>query len=200
MRQFFKIVAGVAVTIFLGAVGSGLWERFMGPGLDWLTRATVGAISNGHTWYRDSIYVSASKGFHEAQALALYSLVLGLLPLLYAWLLLRHPVISATPRPPSKTRDFMRSSSGYWLTFALTIVVFVTVTFNGLRLRHINETITYALASFEIVRPYVGEEQYARLRSRFYAMRTGAEFDEINRDLIAAAKKFAVKLPEYEPL
>lgn len=40
----------------------------------------------------------------------------------------------------------------------MAMVVIVATAFGSLRLRHINETITYSLVTFEIIRPYIGED------------------------------------------
>lgn len=199
-RKIFKIALGVLATIFLGAIGSGIWERFLGPALDWLTRISIGAFAWGHSSYRDSIYANAAKGFHEAHSLALYTLVLGLLPVLYFMLLQRHPTSRPQPGSTTPTREFIRSRRGYWFIFLVTAVIFVTVMFSSLRLRHINETITYSLATFEIVRPYVGENSYMQYRSRYFSMRTAEEFDAIHSEIIKVAQDNQLRLPQYQPL
>lgn len=200
LQKTLKIVLGIAATIVLGAVGSGLWERFLGPFLDWLTRQTVGAFAWGHSSYRDSIYENAARGFHEAHSLALYTTFIGLLPIAYLFLLRRHPTERQPEGARSPLREFIRSRSGYWLIFALTMAIFVGAAFSALRLRHINETITYSLSTFEIVRPYVGELQYTKYRSRFFAMRNAREFDEVHSELVAIAKANNIRLPDYTPL
>ena len=199
MNRIFKLLLGIVATIFLGAVGSGLWERFLGPALDWLTRSTVGLFASAIGSYRDSIYESAARGFHEAQALALYSIFILMLPLIYLLLLRQHPTLRrSTPSDP--TRAFVRSPRGFWLLAAITFAVTIGAFFATLRLRHINETITYTLGSFEIVRPYVGESKYAEFRSRYYAMRTATEFQVLFSEVAAAAKQHNLRLPAYEPL
>lgn len=199
-KRFLKFTLGVIATIFLGAIGSGLWERFLGPFLDWLSRVTIGAFAWGHASYRDSIYSDAARGFHEAQSLALYTVFLGFLPLLYFWILRRHPTEKRAARDTSVFREIIRSRKGFWLIFALTMVVFISVMFSTLRLRHINETITYSLATFEIVRPFVGEDQYLRYRSRYFSLRTAVEFDALHKEILAVAKVHDIRLPEYQPL
>jgi hypothetical protein len=200
LKKLLKIAAGIFATIVLGAIGSGLWERFLGPFLDWLTRQTIGAFAWGHTSYRDSIYENAAKGFHEVHSLALYMTFLGLLPIAYLFLLQRHPTERRPEGTQSPMREFIRSRKGYWFIFALTMAVFVAVTFSALRLRHINETITYSLSTFEIVRPYVGEREYTKYRSRFFAIRTASEFDALHAEVVAVAKTNNVRLPDYTPL
>ena len=200
LKNTLKIVGGVVATIVLGAIGSGLWERFLGPFLDWLTRQTVGVLAWGHASYRDSIYENAAKGFHEVHSLGLYTTFLSLLPIAYLVLLQRHPTERRPERNHSLVHEFIRSRKGYWFIFVLTMAVFFAVAFIALRLRHINETVTYSLSTFEIVRPYVGELQYTKYRSRFFATRTAAEFDELHAEVVAVAKANNIRLPNYTPL
>lgn len=200
LKKLIKIVLGIAATIVLGAIGSGLWERFLGPFLDWLTRQTVGAFAWGHSSYRDSIYESAAKGFHEVHSLALYITLIWLIPIAYLSLLERHPTERRPEGARSPFRDLIRSRRGYWVIFALTMAIFVGTSFSALRLRHINETITYSLSTFEIVRPYVGELQYAKYRSRYFAMKNAREFDELHAEVVAVAKTNSIRLPDYAPL
>jgi integral membrane sensor domain MASE1 len=199
IRKYIKITVGVIGTIVLGAIGSGLWERVVGPFLDWSAKISVGAISWIITSYKDSIYLNAAKGFHEAHSLALYVLVLSLLPIFYLMLLRRHPAKKADKEQDS-IRDFVRSKKGYWFIYALTFIVIAQVLFSALRLRHVNETITYSLASFEIIRPYVGEDKYLLYRSRYFSMRSANDFYVLQEEISVIAKTYNLPLPVYEPL
>lgn len=196
----FKALAAVATTVFLGALGSGFWEHFLGDWLDWLARQTVRAFAWGLTSYRDSIYETAAQGFHESHALALYTNFLAIIPFAYLLVLRRHPTAHRPQAPRSTTRDFIRSRKGYWLIVVLTMSVLVTVLFTTLRLRHINETITYSLGTFEILRPYMSERQYASYRSRYFSMHSAAEFDALHAEILALARSKHVRLPNYVPL
>lgn len=84
--------------------------------------------------------------------------------------------------------------------FAAAMVVLATFSFNTLRLRHINETITYSLATFEILRPYVGEDKYFIFRSRYFATRTASQFDLLHKEIITIAAEKKLILPDYQPL
>lgn len=198
MNKFLKVLLGIVATITLGAIGSGLWERMLGPSLDWLTHATVGMYASAVGSYSDSIYEKAANGFHEENSLALYGLVISLLPLSYYFLLRRHPTEKRDNSEPIGI--FMRSRRGYWVILCLTIAVTLGTAFTSLRLRHINETITFSLASFEIIRPYIGESKYIELRSRYFSMRTTAEFHSIYSEIVNVAKEHSQRLPDYSPL
>jgi hypothetical protein len=170
----------------------------LGPFLDWLTKSTVGLYASIVGTYQDSIYESAAKGLHEEHSLVVHTVVIALLPFLYYYLLRRHPTHQRDPN--EAFRLFIRSRSGYWFLMFLTVAMFFGTAFASLRLRHVNETITYSLSSFEIVRPIVGEARYVDLRARFYSMRTASEFQTIYVEVTSAAKRGGRALPLYDPL
>ena len=45
-----KMIIGVIITIFLGAVGSGLWEVVLGPLLSKFSDLALSAISYNFSW------------------------------------------------------------------------------------------------------------------------------------------------------
>jgi len=89
-NKFIKISGSVLLVIFLGAIGSGLWERFLSPVIDKLIEVTINGMSCIVSSYRDSIYVTAAEGFHESSAVSLYTVALAILPFLYLTMLLFH--------------------------------------------------------------------------------------------------------------
>jgi hypothetical protein len=198
MNKFLKIILGIIATIILGAIGSGLWERMLGPLLDWITHATVGMYASLVSSYSDSIYEKAANGFHEENSLVLFTIFISFLPMSYYFLLKKHPTEKNDKSEPIGI--FIRSRKGYWLILALTITVTLGTSFTSLKLRHINETITFSLTSIEIIRPHISEQKYLELRSRYYSMRTTKEFRAIYSEIVSVAKEHSQRLPDYSPL
>ena len=56
---------GIIGGIFLGALGSGLWEKILSPTLLWLFEKASYLLNSISSNYMDSIYNEASNGFHE---------------------------------------------------------------------------------------------------------------------------------------
>lgn len=71
-RKVLRIAATSVGVVFLGAVGSGVWDRMGSDALDWTARAIITLIDALIGTYKDSIYREASLGFHEHAASTLY--------------------------------------------------------------------------------------------------------------------------------
>ncbi|QKQ25157.1 hypothetical protein [Candidatus Reidiella endopervernicosa] len=85
-KTILKVIVGIIVTIVLGAIGSGVWERILSPALDWIYRFSVGLISKVSIDYKNNIYEAAEMGFHEDFSFRLFlitTLLLSLALLLY---------------------------------------------------------------------------------------------------------------------
>ena len=66
MAKWRRWVLGGIGTIVLGAIGSGLWERALGPALNLFGRAILTVATLGSTAAKDQIYTTAARGYHEA--------------------------------------------------------------------------------------------------------------------------------------
>lgn len=60
-----KYGLGIIGAIFIGAIGSGIWEVALGPALSFLSDSTIGFLSLVFSSLEDSIYESIAKGYTE---------------------------------------------------------------------------------------------------------------------------------------
>lgn len=204
IKSIIKIIIGVFGTILLGAIGSGLWERIIGPLIDSLMKLSINSINFFFITYKDSIYKEASNGFHEFYSLQLWILILMLIPLLYIRLLQTHPenkkrkIELSSSHTPFKL--FIISNKGYWSIYSLTLIIIVLIVFNTLRHNYINQTTTYAMTSMEILKPYITENEYLLLRSEYYSMSNALDFEKFYLKLNVLSKKNNLNLHEFKPL
>ena len=72
-----KLVAAkrIAVVIFLGAVGSGVWAGVGEPLFNVIGNAVVRAVGWFSSSYLESIYAEVGKGLYERSAFSLYSFI-----------------------------------------------------------------------------------------------------------------------------
>ncbi len=192
---------GVFVTIVLGAIGSGLWERFLSDLFDKLVLWSINVINIAFTSYKDGIYASAAMGFHENYSLSTYAFIMSILPVAYYWVVLRHParVRSDSKRADSsssKTRHFMRSRKGYWVVVGMTCTVYAFCLHTTAKMRYTNEVLTYSLRSLDIIEPYISEQDFKFLRSQFYQIKTTAQFEVFYSEVNKVAKSKNLKLPK----
>ncbi len=90
MKNWVKMLLGVLGTIFLGAIGSGLWERFLSKFMDSLIDLSVEFVNLIFKSYKDRIYETASLGFHDIYSLQLYIIFVITLPFLYLLILKKY--------------------------------------------------------------------------------------------------------------
>ncbi len=201
-KYYLKIFLGIIGTIFLGAIGSGLWERIISPLIDKVMTLSINGINFFFITYKDSLYKEAANGFHEFYSLQMWILVLMTLPILYIRILQVHPANKVKNKRKQETsfKVFINSKKGYWSIYAVTLVLMVTIIFSTLRYRYINDTITYSLTSLEIINPYISKKESMLLRSQYFSIRDTNEFMLFNEKLQNIAKENKLNLHTFRPL
>lgn len=192
-----NILGGIAATVILGAVGSGVWERLLSPALDWMFRASVDLVSTVSLRYKNGIYEAAAKGFHEDYSLRIFliaSLVLSLFLLTYA--MRKHDDMNQRFIQPLLARKGLAQWLAVVASFAFALFVFYSVA----RHQATNHITTYSIQSMDILRPYIGEQKYILFRSNFLQIKSADQFERFNLSLIQEAKASGVSLPDFEPL
>lgn len=196
-RILIKVVGGIAATIILGAVGSGLWERVLAPGLDWSFRTSVDLVSSLSLNYKNGIYRSAAQGFHEDYSLRVFAIVSLMLSLA--------AMVSTLVRDEHMRRVvlFLVRGRKEWLhraalvgSLAFSLVVFYSIGHQ----EAVNRTVTYSIRSMDILRPHVGEQEYFAMLAEFYQIKSAKQFQHFHDSIIREARAAAVTLPEFEPL
>jgi hypothetical protein len=192
-------IGAILGAIVLGAVGSGVWERGVGPLFDWLTKLIVSGMSRVSHTYMDSIYREASKGFHEFFSLQLYCLYLAILPVLYLILLHRHPH-GKKAEHEDKIRSFLRSKKGYYMLNALTCAVLISMVFGLTKYHYINSVCTVSKQSISVLAPHVSDLELKRLWARFHSMTSQDDFMAFKSALKQHAETADVNIPAFPGL
>jgi hypothetical protein len=196
-KSISKIVVGVCITILLGAIGSGVWENILSPGLDWTYRAAVDLVSTVSLDYKNRIYEKASMGFHEDFSFRLFSLVTMLLPLLLMFL-----GANKFSQLFNVFKGIIDTSS---IKFQLVMQVLIFsfaffALYANARNEAIQKTRSYSLISLDILHPYVGGERFIQLKSEFLQVKTSEEFYSFNKVIVHEAKINALAIPEFDPI
>lgn len=197
-----NILLAVAATLFLGALGSGLWERIGGPLWDFSSKLLIDSINIVFRTYKDSIYQEAAYGFSEKGSTLLYLTFLCLLPGAYFLIIIKHPLLrrdeanrEGTQRKGGIIRRFFRSKSGLYFFIAITIFVLGNTIVSLMRESYIRGTIIYAHTTIERLAPYIGEEQEKYLISHFRSVREADDYYKFHSRLLKLLKENS--LPNY---
>lgn len=73
MKNIAKVVIGFAAAIFIGAIGSGVWEYVLEPSLKSSSNFILRLATLGIDSFKDDLYKEISNGFHEKPSLSLLS-------------------------------------------------------------------------------------------------------------------------------
>ncbi len=199
IKKLLKWVVGLFGVIFLGAIGSGFWERCLSPFFNWLINLSVSAMSFLVSSYKDSIYLSAADGFHESPALFVQVLALGLLPTLYFSILIKHPQ-KWGGSGSGKFKDFVRSRKGYLLILFLTLSVFASFLLSAIKVSYINSVVTHSFKVIEVLSPHITDIEIKSLRAKFFSMKSFQDYESFKVDVNQKATKFGIVLPKLESI
>ncbi len=202
-NKYIKILLGFVAAIIIGAIGSGLWERILSKIFDYIIELTINIMNLFITSYKDSIYASASKGFHEFSATYLHSLVLALIPALYMVTLslyykIRHRENKKEEKPDSRLKKFMFSKKGNYALIFITIAAFISCMIGSFKLIYTNDVATYSFRCMEIIAPYLSDQEIKEIRSQYYMIKNAKDFSEFDSKIKGIASKNNIVLPKLE--
>jgi hypothetical protein len=202
-----SVVLGTFVTIFLGAVESGLWEIALKPGGYWFCHAVLTAATFGSKYLKDQVYLEAAKGNHEViaenstHAIGLILFCLAGAIIGYAIAKLKSPNLNSDETTKlSSLRHKIKIELFHNLSVILCIIyILVIYSVGELKVSAANQAYTYFRQSTDICRPYISEHQTQQFESRFAALRSRDEYVEITNELKQIAASNHLNLPEFKP-
>lgn len=195
VEKVSKILLGVIATIFLGAIGSGVWERILSPSLREFGNFLTSTISSISKTYSDSIYLSASSiiSYDQTKVIVLLFMLFVFTGLfIYALYSKKdNPIVCSIHRFLVKP---MQGWMGiiYFGSFVMLILFFMA---KDTTVRDIR---WYSTKNMEIVRPYIGENQYLMLRSDFLSMGNKDDFENFLKKLYLTASTASIDIKKFE--
>lgn len=201
-----KVVLGVAATIVLGAVGSGVWELVFSPSFTWLGRSLLTVVTLGLESVSDAIYVDVAKGHHELPSLIVYNLLgtIILMSLLFGFFVIQNSLLRSKFRqsPEGKTPEQLKGlkrRADYLLIWLLLVMTFLctTVFVRSVMHTYTNIAVTYFNQCLTIVLPYVSPEEERRLRSEFARISSRKNYEQLVNELREHATSNSIQLPEF---
>ena len=192
-----KLIGGIIITILLGAIGSGLWERILSPAIDTIYRGTVSFIASIYACYLDSIYKEASRDLPDIYQKKIAFLILTILACYLIFVSFKYGNwhSSFLNRLVTVTK---RQLHFHGMLFGG--LIFVLSYFAMAKADYAQEIKSYSFHSMEILRPYIGESEYFYLKSRYYQISSSSDFQKFNEILLEKREIHAIDLPEFTPI
>lgn len=183
---------GIIGGIFLGALGSGLWEKILSPTLLWLFEKASYLLNSISSNYMDSIYNEASNGFHEYYSFHEYLGFWEIVIFFYIYLL--YILTKSNTKTLSKIVASINIIRLRKIFISLSIFVIMLSVFNISRTIYINNIITKTLSNIEIVSAVIEDKEYKMLKSKFHSMMNENDYLQLQKKITEIAEKHNLRL------
>lgn len=213
-RQPAKTIIWITVTIFLGALGSGLWEAVLSPLSAKISDLFLFLVSKIFHGYLDVIYRDVPREPLSNLALLPYLMIVNVL-ILFPWIagvyLFKaagklEKEISSPTEDTVLTRDdlLLRVSriKRKVLYMFIPLALLSTVTYSGefFQTRHSIKAALFVERSIEIISPFLNEKDRLFLRAKFRGINSASDFYLLEDMLRELGKKNSCTLPEFKSI
>lgn len=220
-NKFIKSAIAVFGVVFLGALGSGLWQVAGQPLFDSLSGLLVKAINTVFISYKDSIYVLASKGFIEHASVSLYVFVYTATPILWLWWYLNHKnkrkqELANSKLPENLSLEELENEKDeleakiFKLTkqakkleylFIFLLAFYAVMMFNSaITMKVVNSVVTYVQVSLDRIRPYESQETIYKLQAEFREIESAEDYYQFYEKLEAILKSHGLSSKSSKPI
>jgi len=187
------------VMIFLGAIGSGIWENIFKPLSGTILNFILSISTLGVESFKSEIYVEISKGFHEGLSLGILSLMLSMmLGFTLAIFLIKLFVDSDKTSPIRKVFKFQYSlinRKTFIILYLLFFTAFTSIIF--LHEVYVNKAITYYQQLETIAAPYLNQDQKLKIESSFAQISNKQDYVDIVNQLTLIIKDNNQIVPDF---
>ena len=216
-----KWALGIAGTILLGALGSGLWDIALKSAFTSAGRGILTALTFGYGSVRDGFYVEIAQG-HTDRA-SLWLVAYSTIPMFWgfaffiAWM--RR---GGEQKETAEEATRMRSDASYRekrlgelkaelkvlerrlallqrAALLLGIFMLSLLVFRAIKLTYISSAITHYEQAFTICLPYLSEPERSSIRSQYAQIKTKEDYVRVLQRLQDVATGHAVTLPTFNP-
>ena len=193
---FFRNTLGFILTsIFLGVVGSGLWDILFRPGFGWLSQTLFEAFTFGSESLQDLSYESAALDPRPLPSLLLLLFSPAVFSGVFLGLVMRRmrrtrEILTGEKNQPNLRRVQILGYFllGFFTTLAFIGVFSVSVVNKSVAVWRIFHT------NLEIVSPYITDAEKETLNSEFRSIKSKSDYEALSQQLVSIAKKNDIPL------
>ncbi|TGM74382.1 hypothetical protein EHR01_10675 [Leptospira mtsangambouensis] len=193
-----KTILNLLKILFLGAIGSGIWDIVMKPAGSRIIDIIFVTFADTFSSYRNSLFKAAALGFHEQSSVFLHSMYIATIPAIYLILVLEHPYRkkNKSENETGKVKSFIRSKKGFQLISIITVAVFLNSFLDFIKISYVNRTITHFHQTLTIIEPFISSQDAKIYRAAFSAMKSSEDYKRIDEQIKLKAKQLKITLPE----
>ena len=214
----FRAVSVISGTIFLGALGSGLWEKIFRPVSESFTNAILSLFAVLFHGYVDMLHRDIGKAYHDTMSLVPYNVLLTfalLFPVAtatYGYLLTRriqHEIAEGEEDEQEDDEDLrarlaqrVRRMRQIVLLGAVPLAIVNLVFYSATALQDLytRKACNYVERSIDILAPELSPAEVLKLRAQYRSVGSAAAFYELDTHMRALARAKNITLPEFQPI
>lgn len=189
----------VAVTVVLGAIGSGAWEWLLKPALMNASEFGLNIATLGMKTFKNSLYKEIALGFHEEPSVRLYAAVYGFLPSFILGIMGGWFLHTRNPRKESgevNSADRLAEKLSRPMLLIVTfMLVFSIIQAN--QMSYVSRAITHFHVLIQIAGPYLSEDQRLSYQSRFAQISSKEDYEKLIAELSALCHNKTLKVPSF---
>ena len=158
-----KLIVYILGSILLGCIGSGLWAKLIDPLIVSFWRIILSFCSKYFMGYMDGFFSRAAYGdYHSGVSQFLFFIS----ALIYLFSMFMDQLFVEVDKKKERIKA---------IKLPIMIIAFLMM-FWSLRYRLSSDIAKGAITSLEIVRPYVQEQQYYKLKSEFHSINSQKDY------------------------
>ncbi|HEY3932902.1 MAG TPA: hypothetical protein VGM58_11115 [Verrucomicrobiae bacterium] len=211
-NKFWIWVLRIAGAIFIGAIGSGVWELFLKDFFFGIGHILVGGLTFGLQSLQDSIYQEIAKGSTNKAPQYLLFLGMSMLAVIMGFMSAKRATkkkdkveMLAEKLAQEKNLEelkklaaLIRKQADRWYRIAMTynVLIFSFLFFRYIETSFVNESVTNFEQVYTICLPNLLPSEKEQVRSQFAQIQTKQDYDDIMRHLKEVAAKNNLRLPK----
>lgn len=203
-----KKILSIMVVIFLGALGSGLWELFLKDILFYLLNFTLLLIHDIFNSFGNSLYSDVGKNISRLVVLPAHLMLIFMIGF-YWFIALRFSRTVAKYDNDEYESEEINYDKSFLIRHIHKIkvinyifAIFITIFYSYSIIESNNNfrSAIYLDQSIEILRPYISEDEFRLLRSEFRQIDTLNKFKILYMKVNEISYLKKIELPKYSPL
>ncbi len=214
--RYVKVLTGALVAVFLGAVGSGLWNLLLEPLVGWLSRASLLLTSSLFHGYVNVLYRSVSRNPSDQLTILPFVAIVTVI-IAFPWLalvLLARELTRIEQELESTEQEGvdepttgagLQDISGVrrrLMLLGVLIALLTTVLYSETLFQtfHSRRAAMFIERAVEIVSPYIDERERLELRAEFRGIESAADFYRLEDRLRSIAARHSIELPHFKSI
>ncbi|MCS6134945.1 hypothetical protein G3496_08380 [Shewanella baltica] len=208
INKFGKIYSIISV-VFIGAIGSGLWDLFLKDLIYYVGEIFVTVMSSIYTGYSDSLFTNVGKQSDVLMYIpSIFIIVIIIMSPLFVYIklkrILRHLRETPSKVINNKVEGFLfnliKNKQRFFVGIIIAPLFLMSIIYTDLLVKSV--TNISAVNNMErwltVVRPYIEERDYYKLESEFRMVNSRLSYQLLVNKVENHALKQSVELPELK--